>query len=235
MKKTNFSTIIVLLIGIIVGLSVALVTTIVLNNNKETIIIDNTKSVEENRNIEEKNTTGKNEENDKVITKNKETKTNTSIKEQENSTDPVEYFTNISKTTDKNSLKEGFVKIVDFLFYDEPINGKKFSELKDSAKLKILEIAFSIDSKIDYYFPGYKETLSNGTKKIYNDVKIKVTELYIKIVNKICNSNSQLCIDAKKDFESLKESFGLTFEFLKDLGIEGYSKIQDWYENFREN
>lgn len=165
---------------------------------------------------------------------NNKTELKTEVEEKEISLEPVEYFQKVDSSNDKGTIKQGFINIVDFLFYDKEIKGKKFSDLKDSAKLKIIEIAYSIDKKIDNYFPGYKETLSNGTKKIYSDIKLKITELYLKVVSKICTNNNQLCIDAKKDFESLKDSFGLTYEFLKNLGIEGFDKLKEWYENFRE-
>lgn len=148
-------------------------------------------------------------------------------------TDPVEYFTNVSKSNDENTLKDGFVKIVDFLFYDEEINGVTFSELKDEAKLKIYSIALKIDSKIDEYFPGYKETISTGTKKIYNNVKAKVVEGYIFITDKICSNNESLCKHAKEDFESLKESFGITWDYLKEIGQNAKDKLKNWYEDFR--
>lgn len=168
--------------------------------------------------------------NNETVTTNNKEKT---IEEETIETEPVEYFTGISQSTDKGTLKQGFIKIVDFLFYDEPINGIKFSELKDEAKLKIMKIALSIDSKIDYYFPGYKETLSNGTKKLYSDVKLKVAELYIKVTTKICSNNQQLCIDAKEGFNSMKDSFGLTFDFLKNIGKDELNKLKEWYEDFR--
>lgn len=207
MKKMNINSLLFLLVGIIVGLTVALVAVVVFKNNNETVIIDNRESNEST--IEEQ-------------------------KKKEDSVDPVTYFTNIDKSNDKGTIKQGFIKMVDFLFYDEPINGVRFSELKDEAKIKIMKIALSIDSKIDSYFPGYKETLSTGTKKIYNDVKLKVAELYVKVTTKICSNNQQLCIDAKKDFESLKNSFGLTYEFLKNLGKEELNKLKEWYEDFRQ-
>ena len=148
-------------------------------------------------------------------------------------TDPVEYFTNVSKSSDENTLKEGFVKIVDFLFYDEEINGVTFSELKDEAKLKLYLLALKIDSKIDEHFPGYKETITNGTKKIYNNVKAKVIEGYIFVTDKICSNNESLCENAKKDFESLKESFGITWDYLKEIGKNAKDKLKNWYEDFR--
>ena len=220
MKKFNINTLIFLLVGIIVGLSVALVAVLVFRNDKETVIIDDSNGTT--------NTAKNNIENQKGIDETKE------IKNTNDTTDPVQYFTSISNSNDKGTIKQGFIKVVDFLFYDEPINGKRFSELKDEAKIRIMKVALTIDSKIDSYFPGYKETISNGDKKIYTNVKTRIVELYIKITTKICTNNRDLCENAKEDFESLKKSFGITLDFLKNLGKEELNKLKEWYADFRE-
>ena len=144
--------------------------------------------------------------------------------------DPVEYFSEVENTKDENKLKKGFTNIVDFLFYGKEINGKTFNELKDDAKLKIIKIAFSIDSKIDEKIPAYKNKISEK----YQNIKSKVVELYVNTTTKICTNNEQLCIDAKNDFASLKESFGITFDYLKKYGIKGLDKLKEWYEDFRD-
>jgi flagellar basal body-associated protein FliL len=144
--------------------------------------------------------------------------------------DPVEYFESVEKTNDENKLKKGFTNVVDFLFYGKEINGKTLSELTDSAKLKIMKIALSLDSKIDDRFPGYKNKISDK----YKEIKSKVVELYVDTTTKICDNHEQLCIDAKNDFNSLKDSFGLTFDYIKKYGSKGLDKIKEWYENFRD-
>ena len=216
MKKFNINTLIILLIGIIIGLSAALITVTVLKGNEEKVSNDNTQTVIT-------------DDNNNSIDNNKINNTST-----ESTTDALEYFTSISNSTEKGTIKQGFVKVVDFLFYDEPINGIKFSELKDNTKLKILSVALKIDSKIDSYFPGYKESLSSGVKNIYKDVKAKIVELYVKITTKICTNNPNLCKTAKEDFDSLKNSFGITLDFLKNLGSDSIEKLKKWYEDFRD-
>ena len=139
-------------------------------------------------------------------------------------------FNEINDTKDENKLKKGFTTIVDFIFYDKEIKGKTFNELKDDTKLKIMNIFISIDSKIDQYFPDYKQTLSSK----YNNIKDKITEIYVKTVNKICDSNQNLCENAKNDFNTMKDAFGVTFDYLKEKGLEGLDKIKDWYEEFRD-
>ena len=144
--------------------------------------------------------------------------------------DPVEYFNSLEEEKDESKLKNGFTTIVDFLFYGKEIKGKTFKELKDDAKLKIMKIAFSIDSKIDSKFPGYKDKISDK----YKNIKTKIVELYVNTTTKICSNNEQLCISAKNDFNSLKDSFGITFDYLKKYGIKGLDKLKEWYEDFRD-
>ena len=144
--------------------------------------------------------------------------------------DPLEYFENVEKTNDENKLKKGFTNIIDFLFYGKEINGKTLSSLSDDAKLKIMKIALSLDQKIDNKYPGYKDKISDK----YKEIKSKVVELYINTTTKICDNNEQLCIEAKNGFSSLKENFGLTFDYIKKYSNKGLDKLKEWYENFRD-
>ena len=81
--------------------------------------------------------------------------------------DVISYFQNEENSistyqegvTFKEKAKNTFVTIVDFIFYDKEIKGHTFKELSNSAKLQIIKIALSIDSKIEKYFPDYKETI----------------------------------------------------------------------------
>ena len=144
--------------------------------------------------------------------------------------DPLEYFENVDKSNDESKIKKGFINVVDFLFYGKEIKGKTLSGLTDDAKLKIMKIALSLDQKIESKFPDYKEKLSDK----YKEIKSKVVEAYINTTTKICDNHEQLCIDAKNDFNSLKESFGLTFDYIKKYSNKGLDKLKEWYENFRD-
>lgn len=162
-----------------------------------------------------------------MFSNNDEVKYDTKVEEKYD--DPVGYYESVSNSSDENTLKQGFVNVVDFLFYDKEFKGYKFSELKDDAKLKIINFALKIDNKINEYFPGYKETL----KDKYNNFKSKVIKLWIEITTKICSNNEQLCSDAKKDFATMKEYFGITFDFIEKNVEIGKEKLKDWYESFR--
>lgn len=152
--------------------------------------------------------------------------------------DVVNYFENIDNNfslydQDKSigeSLKSGFVTIVDFLFYGGKIKDKTFDELSTSAKLKVLQLAFSIDKKIDSYFPGYKEEISKTGNKVYTNVKSKAVEIYLDITTSICENNEDTCDEAKVGLSNLKNSFSLTWDFVKEISGVGLSKLKAWYE-----
>jgi len=148
---------------------------------------------------------------------------------------PLEYFEAVSESTNEATLKNGFVKLVDFIFYGEKIKGVTFSELKDDIKLKVINIGYKIDSKIDKIFPGYKEKITTGIKRIYTNIKERLTELYISITNKICTSRPSLCENAKEGFSSMKESFGITWDMLKDIYSNSKEKVSDWYLEYKNN
>ena len=125
--------------------------------------------------------------------------------------------------------------MVDFLFYNGTIKGHTFNDLTSSAKLKVLSMALYFDSKIDKYFPGYKESISNTASKIYTNVKERIVKAYLTITTSICNANSELCNEAKSNFQELKNNFGLTWELLKDIAGDGLANLKNWYEIWRSS
>ncbi len=148
----------------------------------------------------------------------------------------LNYFQNLEKDfksgSIKESLKDGFITVVDFLFYEGKIKGYKFSDLSDSAKLKVLSMVLYFDEKIDTYFPDYKESISSTSGKIYTNVKKDIVESYLNVTTKVCEYNEDLCITAKNGFQTLKKNFGLTWELIKDIAGDGLDKIKKWYEIF---
>lgn len=203
-------------------------------NNQET---ENNQPTENNQNNNTTNSSQEENNNQEVMKPN--TNNNPVVEQNYTEEQVIAYFQNLNNeltnyNNDKTlgeTLKTSFVKCIDFLFYNEPIGGKTFSELTNSAKIKILEIALSIDSKIDSKFPGYKETIN--TK--YQNIKTKVIEKYLDTTTHICTNDPNLCITAKENFQDLKDNFGLTWDVIKDLVGTGTSKLKDWYEIWRYN
>lgn len=156
--------------------------------------------------------------------------------------DVIQYFQTLDKkidtySTDKaigESIKNGFVTVVDFLFYDGKIYGKTFDELSDNAKLKVLKLALSIDKKIEEYFPTYKEYISSAGSKIYTNVKEKVISTYLDITTKVCENHQDLCDSAKKGLADMKKSFSFTWDMIKEISGVGISKLKAWYEVWKD-
>lgn len=130
----------------------------------------------------------------------------------------------------KNNAKEYFITIVDFIFYDGEIKGHTFNDLSTSAKLKIISIALKIDSKIEDHIPGYKETISSNSSKIYNNVKERLVTLYLDISVEICKNHENDCNTAKEIFKDIKDNCRIGWDFVKKLVSSGTSKLKDWYE-----
>lgn len=159
--------------------------------------------------------------NEKTENKNSDKEIISYMKETEN------YF---NDTSFQEEVKVRFIAIVDFLFYNGTINDYTLNDLSSKAKLQVLKIALSIDSKIESYLPGYKETITGTTGKIYTGIKTKIIESYLNTTTKICSYDKSLCDSAKKDFQDMKEAFSITWNVIKNLIANGTDNLKEWYE-----
>ena len=192
--------------------------------------------VKEKTQEEIKNTPSNNTSSKEVVEEKKEEPKDIANSEEE----IVTYFENLKEGFNNNSnvdesltskLKTSFVSIVDFIFYGKEIKGYTFNQLTNNAKLKIVGIALVIDSKIDTYFPGYKETI----KDKYTSIKASLVEKIKELAASLCeNVGSDTCTQAMIDFASMKDSFGNTFDLLKDLFGTGTEKLSELYLNWRD-
>lgn len=138
----------------------------------------------------------------------------------------LESTSKMLKDKNRNVIKENFIKIVDFIFYDSDINGYYFKDLTNGAKLKVIYYATMLDNLIDKEFPSYKENLSEK----YNNTKAKLVKLYLEKSSEYCKDNENVCKQAKNDFTVLKKSLNITFDFIKGLCQDGTQKLKEWYE-----
>ena len=202
------------------------------NTNLDDNIKDNNTS--NNDNINNPNTSS----NDNI--NNPNTSSNNNI-EDNNITedDVVNYVTLLEKEVEsesnlekfKTKFKDGFITIIDFIFYDTEIKGYKFSDLTNSAKIKIIDSALKIDNKIEEYIPNYKESISST----YNKAKDKLVMLYLDTTISVCSNNKNECDKAKEMFASLKDKISIGFGYIKEIAINGKNKIKDYYEIFRNS
>ncbi len=142
----------------------------------------------------------------------------------------VTYVNKMKNDNTTSSLKTNFVTLVDFIFYDGSIKGHTFKELSNEAKLKVLETMLYLDSKVEKYFPNYKEEISSKTGRAYTTVKDKVVSSYLSITSTICSKDSSICDSAKEDFQNLKKNFGLTWSVIKEVAGDSKESIKNWYE-----
>lgn len=139
--------------------------------------------------------------------------------------------TNDGSTT-REKAKNTFITIVDFIFYDGEIKGKRFNELTSSAKAKVVYYALLLDTKIDNKWPNYKSELQAK----YSDIKAKLIAKYMDLTTSICKNNQENCANVKSDFLLLKKSVSLTWEVVKGAFSYAYNKgataLIEWYEIF---
>jgi hypothetical protein len=138
-----------------------------------------------------------------------------------------------SQSNDKPRIKEGFTSVIDFIFYGGSIKGHTFSELSNTAKLKVLKFALYLDKKVDEYYPGYKENITSSTGKAYSSVKSTIVRDYLNITTKVCTNNSDVCTQAKQDFSEMKTDYSLTWNLLKSIAKDGISNLSEWYKIWR--
>lgn len=150
----------------------------------------------------------------------------------------LSYFSNEleatkNNTSTKDKLKNGFITIVDFIFYDGTIKGVTFKELRSATKAKVIYYALLIDAGIDSKFPNYKENISSK----YQDIKGRLVAEFLELKYAMCEKSEDGCAQASEDFKLLKYSLNLTwdtvktfFGYIKNLTVP---KIQSWYESFR--
>ena len=133
---------------------------------------------------------------------------------------------NINTTSIKENVKSTFIAIIDFIFYNKEIKGYTFSELTLNAKLQVIKIALTVDNKIDKYFPEYKDFI----KDKYTKVKSELIILYLNTTTKVCKTLPEnSCLEARKDFKSMKESFNFTFDLIKSFLSNKVELLEEWY------
>lgn len=137
---------------------------------------------------------------------------------------------NLNNGSYKEKAKEYFINAVDFIFYDKDIKGVYFKDLTAKAKLKTIELALKLDILIDKHYPSYKENISDK----YQNIKSKLITLYLDKTSEYCQNNLSVCDEAKTDFALFKKAYGITWDFIKDLGTKGFSKLKDWYEIYSD-
>lgn len=145
----------------------------------------------------------------------------------------------ISKT-DERTLKNTFITLTDFIFYDGEIKGKKFSDLTSSAKEKVIDIYTKIDDKLETKFPNYKENIKGTSKNAYNNIKDKAAALKDKIQNeyleRVGDEGYQNTIDSYEDGKNdAKEVYDTYKPYIEEGKNKAKEKISSWYQEYKES
>ena len=157
---------------------------------------------------------------------NNDTKINSYVVEQEQE---VEKLSNEPTSEDnKSKLRQSFITLTDFIFYDGEIKGVKFKDLTESTEEKILNLWYKLDSKIDEKYPDQKEEIKSTTKYSYNTIKSKASELKDKVIDKCKESVGE------DKYNSQVEKGNEVKEKTKEKATSIKDKISNWYKNLKE-
>lgn len=123
----------------------------------------------------------------------------------------------------KQTGKQCIVTAVDFIFFDQPINGVYFSSLTDSAKRSILLTVSNIDSAIMEYYPDYKQEISAK----YQEASEYLNARYLGTLESIKQTLQNKTYDAIEDTtNNIKENIGEGYK-------NGQSFIKDKYNQWK--
>lgn len=143
-----------------------------------------------------------------------------------NDKEQIEYLIEMEDIDKASQLgKAFFIKTVDFIFYDEPINGVYFNELTDEAKADIYETFCYIDRLIINFSPNYKENIAEK----YQIVKDFANEAYFKsldAIKKAIGEENYNKIGEIKD--NIKDTISNAWDNTKE-------SVEEWYLEFKNN
>lgn len=144
---------------------------------------------------------------------------------------------------DKATLKNTFITLTDFIFYNGQIKGTTFDKLANDAKQKVITLYEKIDAKIESVYPNYKENIKETTIKTYQNITDKLTELKDTIANNYKaeigeeNYNDQL-ETFEESKETMKESFQPVVDEIIEQSKNAYEKtkeeLNNWYQTWKE-
>ena len=144
---------------------------------------------------------------------------------------------------DKETLKNTFITLTDFIFYNGEIKGTTFNELTTTAKEKVISIYETIDAKIESVYPGYKEMIKDTSIKTYTNIKEKIVDLKDQIQTNYKNEIGEDRYNAQVETfnegkENMIESFDpiidKTVEEAKNIYNETIENLDKWYKNWKE-
>lgn len=147
----------------------------------------------------------------------------------------------------ESKLKNTFILLTDFIFYNGRIKGYTFSELRNEEKEKIVNSWEKLDNYIEKKYPNYKQRIKDTSSKNYSKIKEKLSELKENINNTFREKvGEETYSNTVNQFNEDKENFNNTIDPYKNVGksaiekakekaIKAKEKIKDWYQNYKES
>ncbi len=194
------------------------------------------------------------QETPKTETKNEEKAQISSVSNKESKQTPeiitdrdkevLNYFNDIKNNIDTEEVKEEvikkFITMTDFIFYDGEIKGIKFNYLKEETKNNILEIYYTVDTKIENKFPNYKDKIDEKYNSAKEYLKQKYDEISQKTDDKLKENMSDETYNNFKEsaseiMERDKEVIDKTKDAAKDTYDKTKTKVKDWYQKLKNN
>ena len=113
---------------------------------------------------------------------------------------------------------------IDFIFFDKEINGITFNQMSTEFKIRAMNDVAALDSAVEAYFPGYKESFSSK----YQIAAEFVSSKYIDIVDAIKEYLGEENWNALGD---MKDQIWGDITNTKDQAIED---IKELYKSWRD-
>ncbi len=112
---------------------------------------------------------------------------------------------------------------IDFIFFDQPINGIYFDQMTEELKKDVIRDVKSLDEAIMAYYPDYKEDISSK----YQVAAEFVSEQYLSVMDSIKEYLGEENYNAVGEIkDQIKEDIGTKTE-------EGIEYIKDLYNNWK--
>lgn len=136
----------------------------------------------------------------------------------------------------ESKLKNTFITLTDFIFYEGTIKGYTFKELREEQKQKILSSWEKLDAKIETKYPNYKENIKEKSNNTYTNIKEKLNSLKDSLSTIIQDKvDDEVIEEAKTDTDNLKDVTSVYKEKTIDYYNTAKEKVTDWYNKYKNN
>lgn len=123
----------------------------------------------------------------------------------------------------KEKGKHYITTAIDFIFYDQPINGIYFDQMTEELKKDIIRDVKALDEAIMAYYPDYKEDVSSK----YQIAADFISEKYLDVMDAIKEYLGE------ENYNAVGEIKDQIKEDVSEKAEEGLEYIKDLYSNWK--